>query len=96
MLFQWGTFDWGDGDQFNLNLTRQVIYPDGEDVEIYQLGLTYFYQPDDELGALGQGNFWCEQLSDVQRARTRVFTSAALTQCSERTATSASLLWEQG
>ncbi len=96
MLFQWGTYDWGDGDQFNLDLTRQVIYPDGEDVEIYQLGLTYFYQPDDELRALSQGNFWCYQLSDVQKARTRVFESAAFTQCNERAAISVSLLWEDG
>ena len=96
MLFQWGTYDWGDGDHFNLDLTRQVIYPDGEDVAIYQLSLTYCYQPDEALRALGEGNFWCERLSDAQRARTRVFSSAAFTHCKGRTPTSVGLSWEDG
>ena len=95
LLFQWGTYDWGQGRQFNLNLTRQVIYPAGEDADICQLGLTYYYRPDDELEALGEGNFWCCNLSEVQEARAKVLTSAALTLCRERTAILVGLEWEQ-
>jgi hypothetical protein len=25
LLFQWGTYDWGTGEHFGFNLTRQLI-----------------------------------------------------------------------
>ena len=100
LLFQWGIYNWRKSDtdnagQFELNLSRQIVYPDGDDQEIYQLGLTYFYQPDDGLKALGKGNFWCYSLADAQETRTRVLTSPALVHCDELTAVSVSLEWQQ-
>ncbi|NNE23290.1 MAG: hypothetical protein HKN11_11850 [Rhizobiales bacterium] len=100
LLFQWGIYNWrkhdsDDAGQFELNLSRQVIYPDGDDQEIYQLGLTYSYQPDDVLEALGKGNFWCHDLSIAHEARTKVLTSPALVHCDARTAVSVSLDWQQ-
>ena len=48
--FNGGTYDWGSGDHFELDLTRQVILPDEEDDDaIWQLHLTYRFSPSDEL-----------------------------------------------
>jgi len=31
LLFQWGTYDWGDGDHFEFDITRQFVFGGGED-----------------------------------------------------------------
>ena len=37
LLFQWGTFDWGAGEHFAFNLTRQIIVDEeAEDEDIWQ------------------------------------------------------------
>lgn len=60
LLFQWGTYDWGDGEWFEIELARQVMIPDEEDDDaIWQLHLTYRYPPSRELALLGSGNRWC-------------------------------------
>lgn len=60
LLYQWGTYDWGSGEFFDLDITRQFIF-DGiaEDDNIWQLSLTFKYKPTDELRALGSGHQWC-------------------------------------
>ena len=66
LLFQWGTYDWGDGVRFELDLTRQVIFPDEEyDDAIWQLHLTYRFNPTDELWDIGAGNKWCASPNDL-------------------------------
>ena len=39
LLFQWGTNDWGDGPEFEVDITRQLI--DDMDDEPRQLALTF-------------------------------------------------------
>jgi hypothetical protein len=67
LLFQWGTYDWGHGLNFELDLTRQVILPDEEDDDnaIWQLHLTYRFSPTEELRALKAGNRWCRTPADL-------------------------------
>ncbi|HSE65502.1 MAG TPA: hypothetical protein VLB12_00860 [Gemmatimonadales bacterium] len=66
LLFQWGTYDWGSGNHFELDLTRQVILPDEEDDDaIWQLHLTYRFLPSDELKSLGSGDRWCSAPDQV-------------------------------
>jgi hypothetical protein len=61
LLYQWGTFDQGDGEFFELDITRQFILEDGSDDEnIWQLSLTFKFTPTDELRSLESGNQWCE------------------------------------
>jgi len=61
LLFQWGTYDWGTGRHFSLNITRQFIEADLEDDDaISQLGLTFRFEPTAALEALGAGNRWCD------------------------------------
>lgn len=68
LLYQWGTYDWGQGEQFELNLTRQLMYVADEEDDIFQLSLTYRYPPTDDLRALGKQEQWCfhpEELDDL-------------------------------
>ncbi len=70
LLFQWGTYDWGDGKQFEINLTRQFIESAAEDDDaISQLQLVFRFAPDKDRYALGAGNRWCNSQSDIDTFR---------------------------
>ena len=78
LLFQWGTHDWGSGDHFELNITRQFIEQEFEDDDaISQLSLTFKFKPTPALQGLGSGNRWCDGLTEVEKDRAFVFSSAA-------------------
>jgi hypothetical protein len=77
LLFQWGTYDWGDGLWFEFNVTRQVITPstpEDADDAIWQLGLTLRYPPTENAQTAASGEQWwdredgpiAEFLTDVQ------------------------------
>ena len=60
LLFQWGVYDWGEGEWFELDITRQFIFGgDAEDENIWQLSLTFKYLPTDKLRQIEAGNRWC-------------------------------------
>ena len=60
LLFQWGTYDWGKGEFFEFDITRQFILDgEAEDENIWQLSLTFKYVATDTLFALGAGEEWC-------------------------------------
>jgi hypothetical protein len=81
LLFQWGTYDWGTGEHFSFNLTRQLIGDGPVDDAMRQLGLTFEFQPDNELRALGRGDKWCDSLSALPEFREYVYRSAAFAIC---------------
>ena len=37
LLFQWGIYDWGQGESFEYNITRQLIIQDDEDEALVHL-----------------------------------------------------------
>ena len=83
LLFQWGTYDWGQGEHFQLDLTRQlVLSEDAEDEDIWHLSLTFLFDPVDELRALGAGNAWCDTVQALPKFRTDVSGSEAFMVCS--------------
>jgi hypothetical protein len=60
LLCQWGVYDWGSGESFEFNLTRQFTATDDEaDDAISQLLLTLFFSPSDALRAVPKGDRWC-------------------------------------
>jgi hypothetical protein len=65
LLFQWGTYDWGDGDLFEFDIVRQLIGDTGEDDDIWQLHLVYRFAPSDALRSLGHGERWCSQPDEL-------------------------------
>src|SRR5690242_283844 len=77
LLFQWGTYDWGDGPAFEVNITRQLIVAGDADEEPRQVRLTFRFEP--AVGAsAGAGNRWCESLDGLPEFRRFVTGSAAL------------------
>jgi hypothetical protein len=61
LLFQWGTYDWGQGERFELDLTRQLTPNGGEDEDIWQLSLTFMFPPN----AIVAGDRWCATPADL-------------------------------
>jgi hypothetical protein len=73
LLLQWGTYDWGSGRAFEVDITRQLLLaPEEGDDAIWQLGLTFRYLPDVATGALAKGHQWCYQPSDAAEFSTLV------------------------
>lgn len=67
LLYQWGTYDWGQGRYFNLELTRQFMLHDVlDDAGIFQLALTFLFAPTTALERLRHGNHWCHSPTDLQ------------------------------
>lgn len=70
LLFQWGTFDWGDGPSFQYGLTRQLISAHELDNDaIWQLGVTRHYEPTDQTQYLASGERWCPTPAQVPAFR---------------------------
>ncbi|WP_141758658.1 hypothetical protein [Duganella sp. HH105] len=68
LLYQWGSYDWGAGKYFELNITRQFIEAELEDDDaISQLSLTYKYRPSAELESLGASNCWEDGPSEFRQ-----------------------------
>jgi len=95
LLYQWGTYDWGNGSNFEINLTRQIIAPDAEgDEDIWQLGLTYRFKPSPELAQLGGGDEWCRDPNRLLAFRETIEKSQAFRMASQENHHSAELTWE--
>jgi hypothetical protein len=78
LLYQWGTYDWGEGEHFQLDLTRQLIpSEEAEDEDIWQLSLTFLFAPAADLEAVGAGNEWCPSVRALPRFEAHVRGSAA-------------------
>jgi hypothetical protein len=72
LLFQWGVYDWGEGEQFEYNITRQFVFiEDSDDSEewkeeaIWQLSLTLKSFPNDPMKSIESGNKWCSSLNEI-------------------------------
>lgn len=66
LLFQWGTFDWGQGEHFEIDLTRQFIVAGalGDDA-ISQLRFTAYFPSTAEMRAIPTANRWCGSIAEV-------------------------------
>jgi hypothetical protein len=78
LLFQWGVYDWGTGENFEFDITRQFIsaFSFGDDA-ISQLRMTAYFAPTPELRKLGAGNRWCSRREDAQDFRAFIVSSPA-------------------
>jgi hypothetical protein len=66
LLYQWGTYGYGQPETFQVDLTRQFIQGvGGDDPEMSQLSLTVHCEPTAALRALGNGNQWCHRPDDL-------------------------------
>ena len=97
LLFQWGTYDWGRGEHFEVDITRQLVFQDREDEEarIWQLSLRFEFAPSPELRALGDQNKWCDLPSDLPDFSAFVLTSPAMAMAANSQAVQVSLVYER-
>jgi hypothetical protein len=60
LLAQYGTYDWGEGAYFEVDLARQFVYTleDGEQGWMAQLRCVFRYEPSPYLRELGDGSLW--------------------------------------
>jgi hypothetical protein len=65
LLFQWGVYERGGRNRFIFYVTRQLIPERGDDEDIWQLSLTFTFDPLPNLESIGNGNRWCESLDAV-------------------------------
>jgi hypothetical protein len=85
LLYQWGTYNWGQGAHFSLDLTRQFILGLGEDDNIWQLHLTFYFPPEPALQQLGKGNRWCGSVEALPEFVSFVRSSPAFQASAART-----------
>ncbi|MEM6694784.1 MAG: hypothetical protein AAF626_08995 [Pseudomonadota bacterium] len=96
LLYQWGTYNWGNGSKFEINLTRQVIVPEAEgDEDIWQLGLTYRFKPSTEFADLDRGDQWCEEPNRLTAFSETIENSQAFRMASQEKPHSVELTWER-
>jgi hypothetical protein len=78
LLYQWGTFDWGEGRRFQCNITRQFMEPDEEeDDAISQLSFTFYYPASEFHDSLADGNQWCASPDELPEFEEFITGSAA-------------------
>lgn len=60
VLAQFGTYDCGEEERFELDLTRQFSFVDasGEYDHMAQLNCTFVFEPTHELREVGSGSVW--------------------------------------
>jgi hypothetical protein len=77
LLYQWGTYDWGQGRFFEFDITRQFLRQVNDTRVISQLSLKANYLPTSSLDAIRPGNRWCESAEQLAAFRDFILTSAA-------------------
>ena len=93
LLFEYGCYDWGGGEAFQLGLTRQFYSP--TDNPISQLTVVFFYHPDRKLRSLGDRQTWCAHPSELEPFRQIVFDSAATRAAQSRTDQKRAIVWQR-
>jgi hypothetical protein len=60
LLAQYGTYDWGEGEHFELDMVRQFAFDDdgGQYSHMTQLHCTFLFRPTHDVRALGADNLW--------------------------------------
>jgi hypothetical protein len=79
LLFQWGTYDWGEGPFFIYDLTRQLILEGSadDDASIWQLNCELRYSGGPDTEPLGEGGEWCSSPSELDDFRSMIASAAA-------------------
>jgi hypothetical protein len=96
LLFQFGVHDWGQGEYFEFDITRQFVL-DGEegDDAISQPCCTLIYDPTPDLRSVGGGNRWCQSRDGLEAFKTFILASDAYMFARHQPAKQARIAWEQ-
>jgi len=78
LLYQWGAFDFGRGEFFEFDLTRQFISAGHSGDEAFsQLRCTAYFLPTPELRAIPSANRWCKSTADAGEFKKFILESRA-------------------
>jgi hypothetical protein len=82
LWFQFGTYDWGDGPSFQVDLTRQfILQGETDDDATWQMHLVLHFPPDP---ALGSGMHTCEEPTDADEFMRQLLGISPTTQVVDR------------
>lgn len=94
LLYQWGTYDWGEGPFFELDLTRQFVEAGAQgDDAMSQLSCAALFAPTPALEALGDGNRWCAGRGELPAFVTFIESGAAWAAVRDRVPTRVRIDW---
>lgn len=92
LLFQYGCYDWGGGEAFQLDMTRQFIASD-RDRSMSQLRMTLYFAPRSDLRRLGWEEVWCRSSDEAAAFRQTVLANPAITVVGERPPLRRQIAW---
>lgn len=96
LLYQWGTYDWGEGLWFEFEITRQITVEEKDEYAgMYQLHLTLKYRDCDELSLLDNGCFWCSSLFEVDEFKEEIMNSDVMKAIVSKDIQQVSIIYEQ-
>lgn len=58
LLVDWGSYDWGQGRAYEIDLSRQVVLPGRTDEAVVQLHVVYRFPNEGALAKIPVGNDW--------------------------------------
>lgn len=94
LLFQWHAYETHTGAPFVYDITRQFIFSEGDDDEIWQLHLTFEFEATELLVAVGDGNRWCQSPDELGAFEEFVRAHAATIAVGRRSDSRAKLSYE--
>lgn len=74
LLFEYGVYDWGDGESFYLSFTRQLS-SSSPWAKMWQFKLQFKFPVVQELSEISSDNLWCSGLNEVDLFRDNIATS---------------------
>lgn len=76
LLYQWGIYDWGKGENFEIDITRQFILHGTQGFDVaYQLRATANFRPTDELRNFSAANKWCQTPAQLEEFKNYIHES---------------------
>ncbi|MCV2357314.1 hypothetical protein LNV09_24480 [Paucibacter sp. B2R-40] len=96
LLYQWGVFDFGKGEYFEFDITRQFIAKGQAGNEaISQFRCTAYFEPDAELQSIPKGNLWCGSKADLSTFKKYILGSKAFSAVENRLASRVTAEWSK-
>ncbi len=94
LLFQWGTYDWGEGEHFEVDMVRQFAKRQlfGDPV-LSQLHTTAYFEPS-AFSDISPSELWCHSVEESGEFRERVLASSAFEKTADARSQKTEIRWE--
>ena len=94
LLFQWGKYDWGEGEHFEVDMVRQFAKRQlfGGPI-LSQLHATAYFEPSGFAG-ISASDFWCHSVEKSGEFREQVLASTAFEAAANSRPQKTEIRWE--